>query len=153
MEKIVKNIKIENNTSEVFQKFIQEINYWWPKEYTWSQEKLEEMKIDGKKDGLCTEIGPCGFRCDWGRVVELKVNEQIRLKWQISLKREPIPNPEKSSDIKIEFIEHKKSYTKLHFSHYNFDNHGDGAKDYQKMMDGEQGWDFILNSFKEFCEK
>ena len=60
-----------------------ELNEWWPKEYTWSQDKLKEIRINGQKDGLCTEIGPYGFRCDWGRVTELTENEKIKLKWQI----------------------------------------------------------------------
>ncbi|MDY7395811.1 SRPBCC domain-containing protein [Aureibaculum sp. 2210JD6-5] len=111
------------------------------------------MKIDGKKDGLCTETGPYGFRCDWGRVVQFDENKQISLKWQISPKREPVPNPENSSDIKIEFVEDTKLSTKLIFTHFNFEKHGEGAKSYRDTMNGEKGWDFILNRFKTFCEK
>jgi len=153
MEKIEKKLKVGIAKDNAFRKFLNELNEWWPKEYTWSQDKLEKISIDGKKDGLCTEIGHHEFRCDWGRVMELTENEQIELKWQISPKREPIPNPENASDISIKFTANGKFTTSLEFEHYNFENHGDGAEEYQKMMNGEKGWEFILNSYKKYCEK
>ena len=152
MDEIRKELKIGIGKNEAFKKFRNELNDWWPKEYTWSQDKLKEIRIDGKKDGLCSEIGPHGFRCDWGRVTALIENEKIGLKWQISPKREPVPNPENASDMTLVFKENQGS-TMLEFEHSNFENHGDGAGDYRKMMDGEQGWDYILNAYKRYCEK
>jgi hypothetical protein len=65
MGRISKNITVDLVSAEAYQKFVTEINEWWPKEYTWSQNMLHELTIDARKDGLCTEIGPYGFRCDW----------------------------------------------------------------------------------------
>ncbi len=152
MESITKEVKVGIAKDMAFRKFLNEINEWWPKEYTWSKEELQGIWIDGKKGGLCTEIGPYGFRCDWGRVTELDENNKIKLKWQISPKREPVPNPEKASDIKIIFKENEDLSTSLVFEHWNFENHGDGAEDYLKMMDSKQGWEYILNVYREYCE-
>lgn len=153
MKKISKEVKVGIGRDTAFNKFLKELNEWWPKEYTWSQDKLKEIRIDGKKNGLCTEIGPHGFRCDWGRVTELIKNQEISLKWQISSKREPIPNPEKASDLKIVFKEEGKFLTTVEFEHNNFENHGEGAEDYLEMMDGKQGWDYILEQYKTYCEQ
>jgi hypothetical protein len=152
MERITKRLKIRISSDLAFQKFVTELNEWWPKEYTWSQDKLKEIKIDGRKGGLCTEIGPNGFRCDWGTVTELTEYEKIRLKWQVSQKREPIPNPDIASDISVVFTQDGSS-TNMKFEHFNFENHGEGSDDYRKMMDSELGWDYILNSYKKYCEK
>lgn len=151
MEKITKELKVGIAKDKAFQKFVNELNEWWPKEYTWSQDKLKEIRINGQKDGLCTEIGPYGFRCDWGRVTELIENEKIKLKWQISPKREPVPDPGKASDIEIGFKDNK-GLTTVEFVHRNFENHGEGAEDYRNMMNGEQGWVYILNAYKKYCE-
>lgn len=67
--------------------------------------------------------------------------------------REPVPNPEKASEIQIEFKKKDELTTTLKFEHRNFENHGNGWEDYLKMMDNKQGWDYILYSFKEYCEK
>ncbi|MDO6761755.1 SRPBCC domain-containing protein [Tamlana sp. 2_MG-2023] len=151
MEKITKELKVGIAKDKAFRKFLNELNEWWPKEYTWSQDKLKEIRINGQKDGLCTEIGPYGFRCDWGRVTELTENEKIKLKWQISPKREPVPDPEKASDIEIGFKDNK-GLTTVEFVHRNFENHGEGAEDYRNVMNGEQGWVYILNAYKKYCE-
>jgi len=152
MKKITKELKVEIAGNQAFKKFLNELNEWWPKEYTWSQEALQEIRINGKKDGLCTEIGPHGYRCDWGRVTELVENQKIELKWQIGPMREPVPDPAKASDLEIVFEENGTSSTTIKFEHRNFANHGDGAEKYLQMMDGSQGWDYILECYKNYCE-
>ncbi|MBK6266725.1 SRPBCC domain-containing protein [Marivirga sp. S37H4] len=153
MDGISKKLTVEINAKKAFRKFVHEFNQWWPKEYTWSQDFLREIKIDPKIDGLCTEIGPYGFRIDWGRVTNLTENESIEFKWQISPKREPIPNPDAASDIKINFTQQNGSATSIEFEHYNFRNHADGGKEYQEMMDSEYGWDYILGQFINYCKE
>ncbi len=152
MNKISKKIGLNVSAEKAFHKFVHEFNEWWPKEYTWSQQQLREIKIEAKKDGLCSEIGPYGFRCDWGRVTEFAENQKIGLKWQISPKREPIPNPDNASDIQINFLQYEDSTT-LTFEHFNFENHGESAENYCNMMDSEYGWDYILQKYKSFCKQ
>jgi len=151
MNAITRKIELKLSAEKAFEKFIFEFNNWWPKEYTWSQGKLREIKIDGRKGGLCTEIGPHGFRCDWGRITKFTENEHLQLKWQIGPNREPIPNPKNASDIRIKFNDNGESETTLEFEHFNFDNHGDGGEDYKKMMNGKQGWDYILSRYQKYC--
>lgn len=152
MDGIGKSIKVLVGKEKAYHKFVNELNDWWPKEYTWSQDNLKEIRIDAKKDGLCTEIGPFGFRCDWGRVTEVEENERIDLKWQISAKREPIPDPEKASQLRIEFIEEETERTLIRLEHFDFENHGDDEESYRQMMNGDMGWDYILGRYKNYCE-
>lgn len=152
MNEIQKAITVQASQGNAFEKFVNNINAWWPKEYTWSQDKLVEMRIEPKKNGGCIEIGPHGFRCDWGRITELKHSEKIAFKWQISPRREPVPDPEKASDVQVRFIKVSDTKTKIEFAHFNFANHGEGAENYRKAMDSEYGWEYILNCFKEFCK-
>lgn len=131
IKSIVKKIKIGTDANMAFHKFLNEFNQWWPKEYTWSQDKLKDIWIDGKENRLCTEIGPYGFRCDWGRVIKLIENKKIEIKWQINSKREPVPDPNKASDVKVKFVSNEDTTT-IELEHLNFENHGNGAKDYRK---------------------
>ena len=152
MNKIRKEIILNASSETAFKNFLYHIDKWWPKEYTWSQEKLVEIKIDPKEDGLCTEIGPFNFRCDWGRLLEIENNYRIVIKWQISPKREPVPNPERSSEIELKFLNNGNSNTTLEFEHRNFKSHGEGWKEYMEALDSNIGWNYILNKFKDFCE-
>lgn len=152
MDGVTKELKLNIPSRVAFQKFVNELNEWWPKEYTWSGDKLGEIKIDAKQGGLCTEIGPNGFRCDWGTVVEFFPNQRIKLKWQISSQRAPIPDPDRASDLTFDFITDDHATT-IKLEHFNFENHGENADQYRKMMGSEQGWDYILSRFRQYCEK
>lgn len=153
MNSIQKKITVRKNSGQAFHAFVHEFNEWWPKDYTWSQDALKEIRIAGKENGLCSETGPHGFRCDWGRVTEFVENEKIGLKWQISPKREPIPNPEYASDIKITFQPKENSSTEVVLEHLNFENHGEGAENYREMMDSQYGWESILDNYRSYCEE
>jgi uncharacterized protein YndB with AHSA1/START domain len=152
MNQIKKEIKINIKAAEAFGRFVSGFNEWWPKEYTWSQELLENIGFEGRINGLCSEHGPFGFRCDWGRVTDIEENRYIRLKWQIGPNREPVPDPARASDISIKFNDEAGS-SSISFEHFNFHNHGKGAESYMKMMDSQQGWDYILDCFRKYCEK
>jgi uncharacterized protein YndB with AHSA1/START domain len=152
MDFIKKEIKVSITAAEAFHKFVFGFNEWWPKEYTWSQHVLESIGIDARVNGLCSEHGPLGFRCDWGRITEIEENRYIRLKWQTGPNREPVPDPERASDITLKFNDRKTEATII-FEHFNFENYGEGAELYMKMMDSQQGWDYILGCFREYCKK
>ncbi len=151
MVDIVRKFEMDVPVEKAFNAFVRELNNWWPKEYTWSQEGLQTISIAPYLNGLCTEIGPFGFRCDWGRVVAYEENALIRIKWQISPKRVPEPNPDKASELEVWFHAADQGKTTLEFVHKHFANHGEAAADYQNAMDSEQGWDYILNKYLNYC--
>ncbi len=57
MNSIRKELKIGIASEKAFNKFLNEFNQWWLKEYTWSQDRLKNIYIDAQPDGLSTEIG------------------------------------------------------------------------------------------------
>lgn len=40
---------------QAYTKFVNELNSWWPREYTWSQDQLQEISMDARENGLCSE--------------------------------------------------------------------------------------------------
>lgn len=153
MTSIKRTIELKLTARNAFEKFVHELNEWWPKEYTWSQDKLQNIHIDARKEGLCTELGPHGFRCDWGRVTAIEPPESITFKWQIGPRREPVPDPSKASEVEIRFKSKAEHRTEMVFEHRDFKKHGEGAEAYQQAMDSERGWDYILNLYLEFVRQ
>lgn len=151
MKSIKRTIPLSLSSEVSFHKFVNELGKWWPKEYSWSQEKLQSISIEACKDGLCTEIGPHGFRADWGRVIEIDIPQLIVFKWQISPQRVPEPDPYKSSEVSITFKESQPDSTKLLFEHRDFEKHGEGAEEYRQAMDSEMGWDYILALYLKYA--
>lgn len=153
MTSIKRTVAIPLSFQEAYDKFVHEFNFWWPKAYTWSQDQLQSISIDARQNGLCTEIGPHGFRCDWGRVVSIKAAEKITFTWQISPRREPVPDPAQASIVEVQFQAKADRQTLMHLEHRDFEKHGEGAENYQQAMDSDSGWDYILDLYLNYCEK
>ena len=144
-------MEIQLPREETFKRFITGLNSWWPKEYTWSGQVLEEIKIEPETGGKCYETGPYNFRCDWGRVMTYEAPDKLVITWQISPARVPEPDPGKASEITVLFKELEPEVTGVEFEHGKLSKHGEGWEEYYDAMKSEQGWPYILNKFREYC--
>jgi uncharacterized protein YndB with AHSA1/START domain len=150
---IHKSLAIPAPAGEAFNRFVHQFRHWWPKEYTWSQQKLRDIFIEPEEGGLCTEIGPHGFRCDWGRVIKYSPPVRIAFKWQIGFDRDPLPDPDKASEVVVDFIADGIRQTTVELHHRAFPNHGEHGDAYRQLMDSTQGWEYILACYKRYCEQ
>lgn len=130
-----------------FERFTSNLGEWWPREYTWSQAVLQSLGIEPQVGGLCFEIGPYGFRCDWGRVLEWQPPNHLRLAWQISPRREPVPDPAQASSVRVSFTAELSHGTRVILVHEAFERYGADAASYRAAMASAQGWPFILQRF------
>ncbi|MCD1636651.1 SRPBCC family protein [Martelella mediterranea] len=130
-----------------FKRFTEGMTGWWPKAYTWSGEALVKISITPKVGGPCSEIGPHGFRSDFGRVLAVHPGKSVRFTWQISMKREPVPDPAMASRVDVRFSEIDADTTRVVLIHSAFANHGEGFEAYRDAMASEQGWPLILDCF------
>lgn len=147
-DKIEQTVVVPVTADRAFKTFVEELDSWWPAEYTWSGNKLENIAIEPYLNGRCFERGPHGFTCDWGRVLEMDPPNRILFTWQIGPDRVPEPNPDKSSEIEVVFRENE-SETLVQFVHRNFHKHGENGQGYKEALSSPEGWPFILNRFKE----
>ena len=152
MNALERSTEVPLPADKAFHKFIDDFNAWWPQEYTWSRDKLESILIDGKINGLCTEWGPQGFRCDWGRVIAIEVPKMLAIKWQIGFQRQPVPDPDQASDLEIRWTS-LDTITRLDLIHSHFERHGKDGEAYRNAMASGRGWPYLLQRFKEHCQE
>ena len=152
IDDIVRNITVPLSAESAFRNFVDHLNEWWPAEYTWSQSQLQKITIEAKVNGLCTELGPHGFRCDWGRIVAFEPNRSLSFLWQISSQRVPEPNPDRASLVSVVFSSTNDT-TRVRFGHSGFEKHGEGGQAYREAMASDEGWNYILERYKACCEK
>ncbi|CAL1518905.1 hypothetical protein [Chitinophaga sp. MM2321] len=150
---ITKHLQVPVAAGTAYTKFVYEINEWWPRAYTWSQDKLINLRIHPEVNGLCTEAGPYDFRCDWGRVIHIKEGASIAFLWQVGPSRVPEPDPDKASEVFLHFIPEGANKAKIDFGHRHFDNHGEGAAEYREALNAPEGWDLILDCYIKYCNE
>jgi uncharacterized protein YndB with AHSA1/START domain len=135
-----------------FELFTTGMTTWWPREYTWSQDSLEDIRIEPGAGRFCVEEGPHGFAIHWGRVLVWEPYTRLEFTWQISPDRQPVPDPDRASEVDIRFVARddenpEQGPTTIELEHRHFERHGDGAAGYRDAMASPQGWPLILKRY------
>ena len=143
---ITLTVTVPLGPAAAFSLFADGLGGWWPREYTWGQEVLEWIGIEPGEGGRCTERGPGGFECDWGQVRSWEPPTRLELSWQISPRREPVPDPAQASRVTVGFAA-EGGGTAVTLTHGEFERHGDGAAEYRDALASREGWPFILGRY------
>jgi uncharacterized protein YndB with AHSA1/START domain len=126
-----------------FEVFTVGLGTWWIPEFTWSgPDALDMIGIEPGVDGKCYEIGPYGFRCDWGRVTVWEPPNRLAFTWQIGPDRVPQPDPAKASEVEVLFHPEGEARTRVELEHRGFERHGEAGAGYREAL--EAGWDQLL---------
>ena len=140
------SVVVPGPPDRAFALFSEAMGEWWPREYTWSQAKLQRFGMEPVEGGLCFEVGPHGFRCDWGRVTVVEPPERLVFLWQIGPTRAPEPDPDRASEVEVLFVA-RGDEVSVELSHSKFERHGEGSDDYRAGMNSPRGWTYILERF------
>jgi uncharacterized protein YndB with AHSA1/START domain len=144
---IVRSLTVPAPPERAFHAFTAELARWWPVEYTWSGAVLQWIGMEPHARGACYELGPEGFRCDFGRVLHWQPPHLLRFSWQIGPTRVPEPDPAKASEVEVRFLAETPDRTRLELEHRHFSRHGSGAEVYRAAMASPQGWEHILDRY------
>ncbi len=127
---------------------------WWPAEYTYSgPEGLQSIALGAAPRDFCFELGPDGFRVDWGRTIAVEPGRRFLFLWQIGPDRAPQPDPQKASQVEVTFHPDADNGAKVRVTHSGFERHGEGGDDYRRGMASDDGWRKILDAFADFARQ
>jgi len=140
-------VTVDVPPERAFDVFTNGLGDWWMPEYTWSGPlALGRIGIEPREGGLCYEIGPYGFRVDWGRVLAWDPPRRVAFTWQISPERVPEPDPARASEVDVLFSADGAG-TRVALTHRRFARHGEGAPAYRGGM--SVGWRQLLGRYAE----
>jgi uncharacterized protein YndB with AHSA1/START domain len=146
MEPVTASVTVQVPPERAFELFTEGMGSWWPKEFSWSQGKLEAIGIEPHADGFAYERGPFGFTVHWGRVTAWDPPGRLVFTWQIAGDRTPQPDPERSSEVEVRFQE-EDGATRVAVEHRGWERHGDGAREYRDGFEQAGAWPYALERF------
>jgi uncharacterized protein YndB with AHSA1/START domain len=146
MEPVTASVTVQVPRERAFELFTVGMGSWWPREFSWSQEKLEAIGIEPHSDGFAYERGPFGFTIHWGRVTAWDPPGRLVFTWQIAGDRTPQPDPELSSEVEVRFQE-EDGATRVALEHRGWERHGDGAREYRDGFERAGAWPYALERF------
>jgi len=135
-----------------FAVFVDELDRWWPRDYTWGKDKLKTVGIEAKMGGACFEEDADGSRAVWGTVLAFDRPSHIVLAWQITPDRSPEPNEAAASRVDVRFAPNEDGGTNVLVVHRDFFRHGEGWEKYREQMASKQGWPAIIDHYARAVE-
>lgn len=142
MEPIQKRVTLSLSTRHAYALVTDRLTSWWPRDFTWSRERLQAIVVEPFAGGRCYERDHDGFCCDFGRVLVADPHQRVVFRWQIGPARAPEPDPAKASEVEIALVARGPSSTDVTVEHRGFERHGEGAEAYRAGM--AQGWDVLV---------
>lgn len=134
------------SAERAFAVFTGSLTDWWVREYTWSgPDALAELGVEPRAGGMLYEIGPYGFRSDFGRVLTWDPPRRLVFTWQIGPDRVPVPDPARASEVEVLFLPEGPDRTRVEVEHRNFDRHGEAAEGYREALTA--GWHELLRRY------
>lgn len=147
---VCKELMINASQRRTFQAFTEEIDRWWPREHHIGKSEMRRAVLEAKAGGRWYEVGVDGSQCDWGRVLVWNPPHKLILAWQITAEWQYDPNF--STEVEVNFIEHGPKQTRLTLEHRNIEKFGTKAEELWSAFDSEGGWATILKALANLAE-
>ena len=136
---------LETTPDKAFSVFVERLNTWWPREFTWGKDRLAQIGIEPRYGGRAFERTTDGLVSVWGKVLALDRPNHIVIAWQIRPDRTAEPEEALASRLDIRFITNDAGKTQLLLVHRDFPRHGEGWEKYKAEM--AKGWPKLIDAY------
>lgn len=141
------SVLVRQPAEVAFRVFTEDMSDWWVREFTWSGPQcLQSIGFEPRVGGMAYELGPHGFRLDWGRILSWDPPQRLIFTWHIAPDRIPQPDPAKASEVEVHFHPSRDG-TRVDLEHRRFDRHGPDGEGYWRAM--TTGWGELLARYSE----
>ncbi len=137
---IVKTLTLDAPADKAFRHFTANIHLWWPlATHSLSLENAKTVVFEAIEGGRVYEIDKSGNQREWGRVKLCEPPRRLVFSWVLEA-------PEKQTEVEATFDDAGNGKSTLTLIHRGWDKRSDGAEWRGKY---DQGWDGVLDSYKE----
>ena len=132
-----------------FSVFTDDIGSWFPSEYNLLDTVIVERVFEPRVGGHVYDRGTDGSECHWARVLAYEPPGRVVISWDISPHWQIETDPEKTSEVEVQFISETPERTRVELEHRNIDRHGEGWQQTRESVGGDGGWPGCLRKFAE----
>ncbi len=135
--------EVDAPIARAFEVFTAEIGTWWDTDKHILTAPLAEMVFEPFVGGNIIDRGVDGSECRWARVLAYEPPGRVCFSWDINTRWQIETDPERTSEIEINFTEVSPTRTDVVLTHRHLDRHGEGWETMRDAVAG--GWS--LDSF------
>jgi len=130
-----------------FQVFVDEIDRWWPRDYTWARDDLAGIVVEPKMGGRAYERDRSGGERVWGKVLSFDRPHHIVIAWQISPDRGSEDSEATASRLDVRFSPLEGGRTNVLLVHRDFFRHPGDWEKYRNDMASKAGWPRLIAAY------
>ena len=141
------SIVVDASPDRAFEIFTVGIGTWWSPDHHILGGELAEMIFEPRVGGRIGDRGVDGSECHWARVLAYEPPTRVVFSWDISLDWEIQPDPNRTSEVEVRFVEEAPGRTRVVLEHRHLDRHGDGWEQMRDAVGSPRGWPDGLSLF------
>lgn len=147
-ETIVRSsIVVEVPVERAFRVFTEDFGAFKPAEHNMLPVRIAETVFEPRAGGHVYDRGVDGSEFRWARVLAYEPPHRVVISWDISPNWQLETDPEKTSEVEVQFISETSQRTRVELEHRKLDRHGEGWERVSDAVHGDDGWPLYLQRF------
>jgi len=143
------SIVVEAPIERAFSVFTEDFGSFKPPEHNLLGADIEETVFETRVGGQIYDRAVDGSECRWARVLAYDPPDRVVFSWDIDTQWQIETDPEKTSEVEVQFIAEAPERTRVELEHRNLDRHGDGWEPERDAVGSEGGWPLYLARYAE----
>jgi uncharacterized protein YndB with AHSA1/START domain len=145
-------ITVDVPVEHAFRVFTERFDEIKPREHNLLAAPIERTILEPQVGGTVYDVGTDGSICTWARVLVYEPPHRLVISWDISPRWQVEPDPNRTSEVEIQFIAEAPQRTKVVLEHRHLDRHGDGWQGLTTLDTGD-GWPLYLRRYRTVTER
>src|SRR5918996_2039141 len=143
------SIVVDAPIDRAFQVFTEDFGSFKPPEHNMLEVEIAETVFEPRVGGNLYDRGVDGSECRWARVLAYEPPDRVVFSWDISPQWQIETDPDRTSEIEVQFIAETPERTRVELEHRNLDRHGDGWPQLREAVESGDGWPLYLQRFAD----
>jgi uncharacterized protein YndB with AHSA1/START domain len=143
------SIVVDAPIERAFQVFTQDFGAFKPRSHNLLAVEIAETVFDPHPGGYVYDRGVDGSECRWARVLAYEPPHRVVISWDISPNWQIETDPEKTSEVEVQFIAESPQRTRVELEHRHLDRHGEGWEAVREGVGGGEGWPLYLQRYTD----
>jgi uncharacterized protein YndB with AHSA1/START domain len=142
-------VVVEAAIERAFSVFTDDFGAFKPREHNMLAVDIAETIFEPHAGGHLYDRGVDGSECRWARVLAYEPPDRVVISWDISPQWQIETDPDKTSEVEVQFIAETPERTRVVLEHRNLDRHLEGWEAVRESVDSEGGWPLYLQRYAD----
>ena len=132
-----------------FRVFVEQFDRIKPREHNMLAVEIAETVFEPRVGGHIYDRGIDGSECRWARVLAYEPPSRLVFSWDIDVRWQPEPDPDRCSEVEVRFVAEGPERTRVELEHRELDRHDEGWEGMRAGVEAPDAWPLYLRRFAD----